>query len=92
MSLGEKIQKDMTDAMKAREELRLSVLRMIKAALKHKEVEKIRPLEESEAIQVLQTLVKKSWRSSNPISPPAQARPKWTEPSAKPSPRPEQTR
>jgi len=58
MSLAEKIQKDLVDAMRAREELRLSVLRGIKAAIKHKEVEKIRPLDEAEAIQILQTLVK----------------------------------
>lgn len=58
MSLMEKIQKDLTDAMRAKDELRLSVLRMVKAALKHKEVEKIRPLEDAEAQQVLQTLVK----------------------------------
>jgi len=58
MGLAEKIQKDLTDAMKARDELRLSVLRMVKSALKHKEVEKIRPLEEGEAVQVLLTLVK----------------------------------
>lgn len=58
MSLMERIQKDITKAMKAKEELRLSVLRMVKAALKNKEVEKIRPLEESESLQVLQTLVK----------------------------------
>jgi uncharacterized protein YqeY len=58
MSFGERIQKDLTDAMKAKDELRLSVLRMIKAALKNKEVEKIRPLEEGEVLQVLQTLVK----------------------------------
>jgi uncharacterized protein YqeY len=44
--------------MRAKEELRLSVLRGIKAAIKHKEVEKIRPLDEAEAIQILQTLVK----------------------------------
>ncbi len=58
MSLMETIQKDLTGAMRARDELRLSVLRMIKAALKHKEIEKIRPLEDAEAQQVLQTLVK----------------------------------
>lgn len=58
MSFGERIQKDLTDAMRAKDELRLSVLRMIKAALKNKEVEKIRPLEEGEVLQVLQTLVK----------------------------------
>jgi uncharacterized protein YqeY len=58
MSLVEKIQKDLVDAMRAKEELRLSVLRGIKAAIKHKEVEKIRVLDESESIQILQTLVK----------------------------------
>src|SRR5438477_1078957 len=58
MSLTERIQKDLTDAMKARDELRLSVLRMVKSALKHKEIEKIRPLDEAESLQVLQTLVK----------------------------------
>jgi uncharacterized protein YqeY len=58
MSLIERIQKDLTDAMKAKDELRLSVLRMVKSALKNKEVEKIRALEEGESLQVLQTLVK----------------------------------
>jgi uncharacterized protein YqeY len=58
MSLVEKIQKDLVDAMRAKEELRLSVLRGIKAAIKHKEVEKIRALDEPECIQILQTLVK----------------------------------
>jgi uncharacterized protein len=58
MSLAEKIQKDLVDAMRAKDELRLSVLRGIKAAIKHKEVEKIRALDEAESIQILQTLVK----------------------------------
>jgi uncharacterized protein YqeY len=58
MSLAEKIQKDLVDAMRAKEELRLSVLRGIKAAIKHREVEKIRTLDEAEAIQIVQTLVK----------------------------------
>ena len=58
MSFLERIQNDLTEAMKAREELRLSVLRMVKSALKNKEIEKIRPLEDAEAMQVLQTLVK----------------------------------
>jgi uncharacterized protein len=58
MSLAEKIQKDMTEAMRAKEELRLSVLRMIKSAITYKETEKIRKLDEAESIQVLQTLVK----------------------------------
>jgi len=58
MNLAEKIQKDLVDAMRAKDELRLSVLRGIKAAIKHKEVEKIRTLDEAESIQILQTLVK----------------------------------
>lgn len=58
MSLAEKIQKDITDAMRAKDELRLSVLRGIKSAIKLKEVEKIRLLDEAESIQILQTLVK----------------------------------
>lgn len=58
MGLVEKIQADLTQAMKSQDELRLSCLRMVKSALKLKEVEKIRPLEESEILQILQTLIK----------------------------------
>ena len=58
MSLAERIQKDLTEAMKSKQELRLSVLRMVKSALKNKEIEKIRPLDEAESLQILQTLVK----------------------------------
>jgi uncharacterized protein YqeY len=58
MTLLERIQKDLVDAMRAKDELRLSVLRGMKAAVKHKEVEKIRPLDETESIGILQTLVK----------------------------------
>ncbi len=58
MSLAEKIQKDIVEAMRAKDELRLSVLRGIKSAIKLKEVEKIRALDEVESIQILQTLVK----------------------------------
>jgi uncharacterized protein len=58
MTLSETIQKDLTEAMKSKDELRLSVLRMVKSAIKYKETEKIRPLDETEGIQLLQTLVK----------------------------------
>src|ERR1700674_716683 len=58
MSLAEKIQKDLVDAMRAKDELRLSVLRGVKTAIKNKEVEKMRALDEPESIQILQTLVK----------------------------------
>ena len=58
MALMEQIQKDLTAAMMSKDELRLSVLRMVKSALKYKEIEKVRKLEDAEALQVLQTLLK----------------------------------
>lgn len=58
MALTDQVQKDLMEAMKARDELRAGVLRMLKTALKLKEVEKTRPLEPAEDVQVLQTLVK----------------------------------
>jgi uncharacterized protein YqeY len=68
MSLSERIQKDLVDAMRAKDKLRLSVLRGMKAAIKHKEVEKIRALDESESIQILQTLVKQRKESIEQFS------------------------
>jgi uncharacterized protein YqeY len=58
MSYIERIQSDLTAAMKEKDELRLSVLRMVKSALKNKEIEKVRPLDDLESLQILQTLVK----------------------------------
>ena len=58
MQFSEQIQKDILAAMKSKDELRLSVLRMVKSAVQLKEVEKMRPLDAAESIQLLQTLVK----------------------------------
>ena len=58
MSLVEQIQKDITAAMKAREEQRLSTLRMVKSALQNRQIEKMAPLDDKESQQVLQTLIK----------------------------------
>jgi len=58
MPLVDQIQKDITTAMKAREEARLSTLRMVKTALKNREIEKMAPLDDKEAQQVLGTLIK----------------------------------
>jgi len=58
MAIVEQISRDMTAAMKARDEQRLSALRMVKAALKNKEIEKRAPLDDREALQVLSTLIK----------------------------------
>ncbi len=58
MGLIEQIQKDIVTAMKAREERRLSCLRMVKSALKNREIEKMAPLDDKESQQVLATLIK----------------------------------
>jgi uncharacterized protein YqeY len=58
MSLVEQIQKDIVSAMKAREEHRLSTLRMVKSALKNREIDKMAPLDEKESQAVLATLIK----------------------------------
>jgi uncharacterized protein YqeY len=58
MSLSQQVQKDMVDAMRNKQELRLSTLRMMKAALKNKEIEKRAPLDEKEELQVFSTMIK----------------------------------
>src|ERR1700760_4060446 len=58
MPLVDQIQKDITVAMKAREEAKLSTLRMVKSALQNKAIEKMSPLDDKEAQQVLSTLIK----------------------------------
>lgn len=58
MSISEKIQKDIIESMKAKQELRLSTLRMVKSALKNKEIDKRAALDEKEELAVLSTLIK----------------------------------
>jgi len=58
MSLIEQIQQDITSAMKARAEQRLSTLRMVKTALKNREIEKMAPLDDKESQAILTTLIK----------------------------------
>ena len=58
MKLRDKINSDLTAAMKAKDAERLSVLRMMKAAVKNKEIEKIRELEDAEVMQTLVSLIK----------------------------------
>lgn len=64
MPLLDQVQKDMTEAMKARDELRLSALRMIKTALKKHEVDSMKPLDEKTELQVLNTLIKQRKESA----------------------------
>jgi uncharacterized protein YqeY len=58
MSLTERVQKEMVDAMRNKEELRLSTLRMMKAALQMKRIEKRADLDEKEELQVFTTMIK----------------------------------
>lgn len=58
MTISERITQDITAAMKAREEHRLSTLRMVKSAIKNKEIDKRAPLDDQEAMAVLDTLIK----------------------------------
>ncbi len=58
MALLEQIQKDMTTAMKAREEARLGALRMIKAALMKHKVDTMKDLDDAAEQQILKMLVK----------------------------------
>jgi len=57
-ALPERIRKDLIEAMKAKETLRVGTLRMMTAALKNKEIEKRAPLSDEEAVQVLKTQLK----------------------------------
>ena len=58
MSLQEKIQSDIADAMRSKDALKLGVLRMMKTAVKNKEVEKMKALDEPEVLAVFNSLVK----------------------------------
>ena len=58
MTIGEKIQADIVVAMKARDEHRLTTLRMVKSALKNKEIDKREKLTDVEETQILTTLIK----------------------------------
>lgn len=58
MSLVDQIQKDITVAMKSRDEARLSTLRMVKTALMNRKIEKMAELDDKESQQVLATLIK----------------------------------
>jgi uncharacterized protein len=58
MTLQQRIEQDTIVAMKERAQARLDVLRMVKAAIKNKEIEKRAPLTDAEVLQTLTTLTK----------------------------------
>src|SRR5215467_13023351 len=65
MPLLERIQKDMVEAMKSKDEARLSAVRMIKTALKKVEVDSMKPLDEAAEMQVLNSLIKQRTESAD---------------------------
>jgi uncharacterized protein len=58
MTLIDRISQDIATAMKAKEPTRLGALRMAKAALMNSEVQKARPLDDAESLQVMTSLIK----------------------------------
>lgn len=58
MALLERLQKDMVEAMKAKEELRLGALRMLKAALMKHKVDTMKDLDDAEEMKVLNVILK----------------------------------
>ena len=58
MALAETVNADITTAMKARDAPRLSALRMLKAAIMNKGIEKGHDLDDAEVMQVVSSLVK----------------------------------
>ena len=58
MSLTDRLSDDLKQAMKARDQLRMDAIRMVKAALQNKEIELKKALDEAEMSRVLMTLVK----------------------------------
>lgn len=61
----EKITKDLTEAMKAKDTFRTSVLRMLKSALKNEEINKKSPLTDDEVLAIIKKQVKTRKDSMN---------------------------
>src|SRR5947209_9996090 len=58
MPLLDRIQAEMVESMKAKDEARLDTLRMMKSALKKHEIDSMKPLDETTELQILTTLIK----------------------------------
>ena len=65
MSLEEKITEDLKKAMKEKDALRLSCLRMLKTALKNLQVDKQRKLKDEEILSIISSLIKKGKESAS---------------------------
>ena len=68
MSLTDQLSKSIAEAMKARDQARLSALRMLKAALMNREIERAQALSEAEELQVVASLVKQRKESIDQFS------------------------
>ncbi len=58
MDINAKLNEEMVVAAKAKDKIRLSAIRMLKTALHNKEIDLMRPLNESEILQILSAIVK----------------------------------
>jgi len=58
MDINTRLNDEMVIAAKARDRIRLSAIRMLKTALHNKEIELMRPLNESETLQIISAMVK----------------------------------
>jgi len=63
MSLGDRIEKEFLAAYKAHDEVRVAVLRMLKTAIKNRQVELLRPLADEEVLEVIARQVKQRQES-----------------------------
>lgn len=58
MSLNDRLMSEMKQAAKAKDKVRLSTIRMIRASIKNKEIEKRKELDDKEIVEIISTLVK----------------------------------
>jgi uncharacterized protein YqeY len=58
MDINKKLNEEMVAAAKSQDKIRLSAIRMLKSALHNKEINLMKPLDESEVLQVLSSMIK----------------------------------
>ena len=63
MGLEERLVEEMKQAMKSNDKVKLSTIRMIRSAVKNKEIDQRKPLDDEAILRVIQGMVKKSEES-----------------------------
>ena len=58
MDINDRLNEEMVIAAKAKDKVRLSAIRMLKTALHNKEIDLMRPLNETETLQIISAMVK----------------------------------